>query len=72
MSQCGIIYNFNVLLWHKFHNLNVGDINSNIEQQKRKGFYATIKLKLGDYISIPDGPIEYQEKYEDDNKVDYF
>ena len=50
------------------YSLNVGEINSNIEEQKINYFYAKIKLKLGDSISPPKDYIEDQYSYADETK----
>ena len=60
--------NRTVLLRQTLCYLNVGEINSNTEKQKRKDFDAKIKLKAGDCISSPKDPIEEQETYADYTK----
>ena len=57
-----------VLYQKKYHSLNFGDINSDIEEQKHKNVYANIQLNLGDYLSPPKDPIEEQEMFADDTK----
>ena len=60
--------NGNVLPQKTFISLNVGEINSDTEERKRKHFDAKVKLKLGDSLSLPKDPIEDQETYTDDTK----
>ena len=48
--------------------LNVGEIKSDTEEQKRKDFDAKIKLKLGDSLSPSKETIEHQETYADYTK----
>ena len=60
--------NATVLPRQKFHSINVGEIKSNTEEQKRKDFDAKISLKLGDSVSPLKDSIKEQETYEDDTK----
>ena len=68
MSQWVMNYKGTVLPLQTLCYLNVGEINSDTEEQKRKDFDAKIKLKLGDSLSPSKETIEHQETYADYTK----